>query len=155
MTKLTALSALTLLPALLAGCASTPEPEPEAVYIPPPEIRTCFAREELTLVEIPAETRTVKATTMIDNPPYEPIESVQEIVQEVRPAYTEYQDGAGNTVTTDMLCDSDLVGGRSGFVPTTQRPIPTGIGNGRAPGDDCFFSEQYNAQICPEGTVVN
>ena len=151
MIKLAALPALTLLPVLLTGCASTPEPEPEAVYIPPPEIRTCFAREELTLVEIPAETRTVKAITMIDNPPYEPIESVQEIVQEVRPAYTEYQDSSGNTVTTDMLCDSDLVGGRSGFATTTQRPIPTG----RAPGDDCFFSEQYNAQICPEGTVVN
>ena len=143
MTKLSILSALALLPTMLAGCA-TSQPEPEAIYIPPPEIRTCFAREELQLVEIPAETRTVVATTMIDNPPYEPIESKQEIVQEVRPAYTEYQDSSGNTVTTDMLCDSDLVGGRSDFAPTQ-----------RAAEAECFFSEQYNAQICPEGTVVN
>ena len=139
MTKPSTLAAFALLPAMLAGCA-TSDPEPEAVYIPPPEIRTCFAREELTVVEVPAETRTVKAITMIDNPPYEPIESVQEIVQEVRPAYTEYQDGAGNTVTTDMLCDSDLVGGRA---------------PAQSSADECFFSEQYNAQICPEGTVVN
>lgn len=154
MTRSIALSALAVLcPVALSACA-TSQPEPEAVYIPPPQIKTCFERGELTAVTVPAETRTLTAITMVDNPPYAPIEREETIVQEIAPAYTEYRDAAGNTVGDEMICDSDLV----------SRPVGAGemgAGNMTTPAQPtlaergCIYSEQYDAMICPEGTVVN
>lgn len=92
----------------LAACR-TMEPEPEPVFIPPPEVRTCFPREELVAEQVPAETKTYTAITMVDNPPYEPIERKETVTREVRPAYTRYRTETGEIVADDKICNDDLV----------------------------------------------
>ena len=103
----------TLLASLLLtstlGACRTVQPEPEAVYIPPPVVKTCFDRSELVAVMIPEETKTFYATVMIDNPPHAPIEQTTPQTRVVRPAYTVMQDAGGNVVTEDKICDDDLV----------------------------------------------
>lgn len=93
----------------LAACQSTPDPKPEPVFVPPPEVRTCLPREELVAEIVPAETRQYTAVTLVDNPPYAPIERRETVTREVKPAFTRYRDASGEVVDAATICDDDLV----------------------------------------------
>jgi len=101
---------------LLVGCR-TVAPEPEPVFIPTPEARTCFPRDELIAVVIPEETKTYTAVTMVDNPPGPPIERTEQVTRVVREAYTVFQTAEGAEVSEDMICSEDIISNPSG-IPT-------------------------------------
>jgi len=71
------LAACTITASALSACLVVPDPEPEiapeiVVEAPPPP--TCYEVSALQRVEIPAETKTVVGISLIENPPYDPIE---------------------------------------------------------------------------------
>ena len=92
----------------LAACETVPEPEPEPVIVIPPEpIQTCAPVSALTKVVIPAETKVQYAITMIDNPPYEPIENKVKRTIVVKPAQIIYVDTEGREVLD--ICDKENI----------------------------------------------
>lgn len=94
--------------AALAACTTVPEPVPEPVVVLPPEpVQTCAPVSALTQVTIPAETKVQYAITMIDNPPYEPIENKVKRTVVVKPAQIFYVDSEGREVLD--ICDRDNI----------------------------------------------
>ena len=92
----------------LSGCKTVPEPMPEPVIVIPPEpIRTCAPVSALTKLVIPAETKVQYAITMIDNPPYEPIENKVKRTIVVKPAQIIYVDSEGREVLD--ICDRQSI----------------------------------------------
>jgi len=92
----------------LSACKTVPEPEPETVIVIPPEpIQTCAPVSALTKVVIPAETKVQYAITMIDNPPYEPIENKVKRTIVVKPASIIYVDTEGREVLD--ICDKENI----------------------------------------------
>ena len=106
MTHLNKLLALGLLAGLTA-CTTVPEPEPEIIVIEPEPIQTCAPVSALTRVEIPAETKVQYAITMIENPPYEPIENKVKRTIVVKPAQVFYADSEGKEVLD--ICDKENI----------------------------------------------
>ena len=91
---------LLITPTLLVACASTPEPTPEpTVTIATQPVQTCRSISELQRVVIPAKTKTVYGTSVIENPPYAPIEREEKHIIEVSPEMVYYVDGTGAQVT--------------------------------------------------------
>ena len=105
-----------LLPALImSACASTPEPEPEIVeVIPEPIVQGCYPIASLQKVVIPAETRTVYGSTIIESPSEfitdpqtgetveikkPPVEEVQEYTVVTKEEEIVYQTSEGETIT--------------------------------------------------------
>ena len=70
-------------------------------------METCINTSELRKVELPAETKIQYAITIIDNPPYEPIENKvkREIVTKQASIY--YEDSNGNKVLD--ICDKENI----------------------------------------------
>ena len=70
-------------------------------------METCIEVSELKKVELPAQTKIQYAITIIDNPPYEPIENKvkREIVTKQASIY--YQDSNGNKVLD--ICDKENI----------------------------------------------
>lgn len=70
-------------------------------------METCIDISELRKVELPAETKIQYAITIIDNPPYEPIENKvkREIVTKQASIY--YEDSNGNKVLD--ICDKENI----------------------------------------------
>ena len=70
-------------------------------------METCINISELRKVELPAETKIQYAITIIDNPPYEPIENKvkREIVTKQASIY--YEDSNGNKVLD--ICDKENI----------------------------------------------
>lgn len=101
-----AIPALFALPLLVVACATPPEPEPEVIVIPPEVIRTCAPVSALQKVVIPAETKVQYAITMIDNPPYDPIERRVKQTRVVKPAEVIYVDTDGKQVID--ICEKDI-----------------------------------------------
>lgn len=92
----------------LAACTTVPEPIPEPVVVIPPEpVRTCAPVSALTKLVIPAETKVQYAITMIDNPPYEPIENKVKRTIVVKPAQIIYVDTEGREVLD--ICDKETL----------------------------------------------
>jgi len=92
----------------LSACKTVPEPEPETVIVIPPEpFQTCAPVSALTKVVIPAETKVQYAITMIDNPPYEPIENKVKRTIVVKPASIIYVDTEGREVLD--ICDKENI----------------------------------------------
>lgn len=92
----------------LAACTTVPEPIPEPVVVIPPEpIRTCAPVSALTKVVIPAETKTQGVITMVDNPPYEPIETRTTRTIVVKAAQVIYVDTEGREVLD--ICDKETL----------------------------------------------
>lgn len=114
----TALAAVTL-----SACAVIPEPvEPEApeVVVEVPPAPTCFEVSALQRVEIPAETRIVVGISVIENPPFEPIEQriEQKIVTKQAEVYYAVVDPeTGNQREVTNLCDTTVVVGPVGPAP--------------------------------------
>jgi len=106
MTRFSLLLATTVILGLTA-CTTVPEPEPEPIVIDPEPIQTCAPISALTRLEIPAETKTQYAITMIENPPYEPIENKVKRTIVVTPAQVFYVDSAGKEVLD--ICDRDTI----------------------------------------------
>ena len=107
MTRIISLLSVALM-ASLTACKTVPEPEPEPVIVIPPEpIQTCAPVSALTKVVIPAETKVQYAITMIDNPPYEPIENKVKRTIVVNPAQIIYVDTAGREVLD--ICDKGSI----------------------------------------------
>jgi len=95
--------------ALALGACKTipePEPEPEVIEIVTEPVRTCTPISAVEKVIIPAETETITAITMVDNPPYDPIERREEITREIKPAETIYVDSEGREVLD--VCQDDI-----------------------------------------------
>jgi len=99
----------------LSGCAVVPEPVEEPVAQAPvvivPPAPTCFEVAALQRVEIPAETRTVVGISLIENPPYEPIEqrTEQQIITKQAEVYYALIDPAtGNQREVTNLCDPSV-----------------------------------------------
>lgn len=109
--------------AALAACNTVPDPIPEPVVVEVPEpVQTCAPVSSLQRVVIPAETKIMYAITMIDNPPYEPIERKQKQIRIVKPAEILYVDTNGRQAID--ICEDVDVG-------------PTGPGEGEIlPADD-------------------
>ena len=102
---------LSILPFIgLLSCETLPENQ----NVTNPNVapmETCIAVSELRKVELPAETKIQYAITIIDNPPYEPIENKvkREIVTKQASIY--YQDSNGNKALD--ICDKEniIIGG--------------------------------------------
>ena len=96
--RLHLISTATILSAL-AACTTTPVPEPVQVVIPAEPVKpTCAPVSALQQVIIEAETKVQYAITMIDNPPYEPIQNKVKQVRVVKPAQIIYVDSEGREV---------------------------------------------------------
>ena len=93
----------------LSACKTVPDvpPAPVKVEIEPIE-QTCAPVSSLQRVVIPAETKILYAITMIDNPPYEPIERKEKQVRIVKPAEILYVDTEGKQVLD--ICEDVEVG---------------------------------------------
>jgi len=111
MSKLTAILAITLLGSI-AACTTVPEPIPEPVIVDVQPIQTCAPVSSLQQVIIPPETKVQYAITMIENPPYEPIESKTKRTIVVKPAQTFYVDSQGREVLD--ICEKDIIRGDTG-----------------------------------------
>lgn len=122
----TAFAAITL-----SACAVIPEPvEPEAppIVVEVPPTPTCFEVSALQRVEIPAQTRTVVGISLIENPPYDPIEqrTEQEIVMKQAEVYYAIVDPeTGNQKEVTNLCDPTVVVGPVGPGPGEAVGAPT------------------------------
>ena len=94
----------------LSACETVPENQNMTNPNVAP-METCIDISELRKVELPAETKIQYAITIIDNPPYEPIENKvkREIVTKQASIY--YEDSNGNKVLD--ICDKEniIIGG--------------------------------------------
>lgn len=103
----------------LSGCLVVPEePVVQApIVVTPPPLPACFEVSQLKRVEVPAETRTVTAISVIENPPYRPIEQRTEQKIITKPAevfYVRVDAETGNEVEVTNFCDSTVVTGPIG-----------------------------------------
>ena len=88
----------------LSACSTTPEPiEETEIEIDIEPVQTCVPLEMLTKVEIPAVTQKRMTIVLIDNPPYDPIEKVEEREVIIEDARTAYVDAEGQEVID--ICD--------------------------------------------------
>jgi|GEM_PF-1064678 len=91
---------------IVSGCQTVPEAEEEEVVVLAPEVvETCTEMSALTRVVIPAKEEIYYAITMIDNPPYAPIERKEKLTRIVEPEQVFYEDSMGAEVTD--ICDPD------------------------------------------------
>lgn len=94
--------------AALSACKTVPEVPPAPVVVEVEPLQTCAPVSSLQRVVIPAETKIMYAITMIDNPPYEPIERKEKQVRIVKPAEILYVDTQGRQVLD--ICEDVEVG---------------------------------------------
>jgi len=107
----------------LSACAVIPEPvEPVAppIVVEVPPTPTCFEVSALQRVEIPAETKTVVGISIIENPPYDPIEQRTEqeiVIKQAEVYYAVIDPQTGNQKEVTNLCDPTVVVGPVGPAP--------------------------------------
>lgn len=123
---------LALASAMLASCAVIPEEEEPVVEAPivveVPPAPTCYEVSALQRVEIPAETKTVVGISLIENPPYDPIEqrTEQEIVtKQAEVFYVRVDPETGNQTEVTNFCSADVVVGPVGPAPGEALGAPT------------------------------
>jgi len=133
-THTTRLLTVTFAAASLTACAVIPEPvEPVEPVAPPvvvevPPAPTCFEVSALQRVEIPAETRTVVGISLIENPPYDPIEQRTEqeiVIKQAEVYYAVVDPETGNQKEVTNLCDPAVVVGPVGPAPGEAVSSPT------------------------------
>ena len=126
------LSALTLMAVTVSACAVVPiveEPviqEPVVVEVPPAPV--CYEVNALQRVEIPAETKIVVGVSLIENPPYEPIEQRVEqkiVVKQAEVFYVVTDPATGNQKEVTNFCSEDVVIGPVGPAPGEILGAPT------------------------------
>ena len=82
----------------VSACTTVPVATPPPVVIAQQPIQTCQPVSTLVRQVTPAETKTQTAITLIENPPYEPIENRVERTIVVKQAQVFYTDAAGSEV---------------------------------------------------------
>lgn len=102
--RIATLTALCLLP--LAACNTVPDVPPPPVIVEVGPMQTCTPMSALTRVNIPAKTETYYAITEIENPPYEPIQSRQEMTRVIEEARVIFVNSEGTEVTD--ICDPEI-----------------------------------------------
>lgn len=108
------LSALAFASATLTACAVIPEEEPVVetpVVVEVPPAPTCYEVSALQRVEIPAETKTVVGVSLIENPPYAPIEqrTEQEIItKQAEVFYVLTDEETGDQTEVTNFCSDDV-----------------------------------------------
>lgn len=90
----------------LGACTTAPEPVPDRVQVNVPQMQTCTPMNALTRVVIPEKTQKYYAITEIDNPPYDPIQSRQEMTRVVEPERVIFVDSDGKEVTD--ICNTRI-----------------------------------------------
>jgi len=127
-----ALSALVLTTAIASGCAVIPEEEepvieaPVVVEVPPAP--TCYEVAALQRREIPAETKTVVGISLIENPPYDPIEQRTEqeiVIKQAEVFYVVTDPTTGNQKEVTNFCSDDVEVGPVGPAPGEALGGPT------------------------------
>ena len=127
-----ALSALILTTTIASGCAVIPEEEepvieaPVVVEVPPAP--TCYEVAALQRVEIPAETKTVVGISLIENPPYDPIEQRTEqeiVIKQAEVFYVVTDPATGNQTEVTNFCSNDVEVGPVGPSPGEALGGPT------------------------------
>ena len=120
-TSFKGLLATGLMSATLSACATVPPVEepvvqaPVIVEVPPAPV--CYEVAALQRVEVPAETRTVVGISLIENPPYDPIEQRTEtvfITKQAEVFYVLQDPETGNQTEVSNLCDATVVVGAVG-----------------------------------------
>ena len=130
-TSFKGLLAIGLMSAALSACASVPEEEPVVqapVVVVVPPTPTCFEVAALQRIEVPAETKTVVGISLIENPPYEPIEQRTEqviVVKQAEVYYAVVDPETGNQKEVTNLCDPNVVVGPVGPAPGEAVGAPT------------------------------
>ena len=127
------LSAASFTALVSSGCAVVPEEAPQPVVQAPiivqaPTPPSCYEVAALQRVEIPAETKTVVGISLIENPPYEPIQrrTEQKIVTKQAEVYYALIDPAtGNQREITNLCDPSVPRGPVGPGPGQTIGAPT------------------------------
>jgi len=117
----------------LSGCLLVPEQPQEPVVqtpvvVAPPPPPACYEVAALQRVEIPAETRTVVGISLIENPPYDPIETRTEqkiITKQAEVYYALVDPATGNQKEVTNLCDPAVPRGPVGPLPGEALGAPT------------------------------
>lgn len=90
----------------LLSCETVPENQnANSLNVTP--IETCISVSSLIKVEVPAKTKIQYAITIIDNPPYEPIENKVKREVVIKQANIYYQDSNGNKILD--ICDKENI----------------------------------------------
>ena len=126
------LSAVIFMGAALSACAVVPVVE-EPVIQPPvvvevPAAPLCYEVTALQRVEIPAETKTVVGISLIENPPYEPIEQRTEqkiVIKQAEVFYVVVNPETGNQTEVTNFCSADVEVGPVGPAPGEIIGAPT------------------------------
>lgn len=121
-TSLKQLTAAVLASAALSACHVIPEPIEEPIVEPPvvvelPPAPTCYEVTALQRVEVPAETKTVVGISLIENPPYDPIEQRTEqqiVIKQAEVFYVVVDPATGNQKEVTDFCSADVVTGPVG-----------------------------------------
>ncbi len=107
--------------ATLSACAVVPVAEEPVVQRPvviaPPPPPACFEVAALQRVEVPAETKTVVGISLIENPPYDPIEQRTEqkiVTKRAEVFYVVTDPATGNQTEVTNFCDNNVVVGPVG-----------------------------------------
>ncbi|MEP3653729.1 MAG: hypothetical protein ABJO36_02435 [Litorimonas sp.] len=115
-------TAIVFAAATLSACAVIPEePVQETeVIVEVPPAPTCYEVAALQKVEIPAETKTVVGISLIENPPYAPIEQRTEqkiVMKQAEVFYVLTDEETGNQTEVTNFCSADVVTGPVGPAP--------------------------------------
>lgn len=123
---------LALSAAIFSGCAVVPEvvEEPPAppIVVEVPPAPTCFEVASLQRVEIPAETKTIVGISLIENPPYDPIEQRTEqkiVTKQAEVFYVVTDPATGNQTEVTDFCDESIQTGPIGPAPGEAFGTPT------------------------------
>ena len=111
----------------LAACRSTPEPV-ETVEVEVPIAQACVPLAQLQAVTIPEETEQYTAITMIDNPPYEPIERRETLTRVVKEAHVIYQNAEGERVEESKICERQAPASQFRPMADDGVPVMQGVG---------------------------
>jgi len=106
------LLSLSLISATTLSACATVEPEAPDIFIEPEPVQTCIPLDKLEKRVIPAVTREQTAITMIDNPPYEPIETRTKRTIIVQPSEVLYVNADGQEALD--ICEKDIEIGQVG-----------------------------------------
>jgi len=131
-TPFKSLSALAFATATLSACAVVPEPQEPVVEAPVivevPAAPVCYEVSALQRVEIPAETKTVVGISLIENPPYDPIEQRTEqkiVIKQAEVFYVVTDAETGNQKEVSNFCSADVEVGPVGPAPGEAIGAPT------------------------------
>lgn len=126
------LNVVALATVTLSACAVVPEPQEPVIEAPVivevPAAPVCYEVTALQRVEIPAETRTVVGISLIENPPYDPIEQRTEqkiVMKQAEVFYVVTDEATGNQTEVTNFCSADVIVGPVGPAPGEAIGTPT------------------------------